>query len=73
MARSTKTVLDIPAVDVVDRFFADLDYLGGVDYRYGWNVSKEFHSYVVVFRDGVRSHVRTVTRSVLVDNDEGEG
>lgn len=68
MSKNRETVLAIPPVDLKDGFFADLDYLGGVDYRFGWDHDKRYHSYVIVFRDGVRSNVRTV----LIGEDEDD-
>lgn len=50
MAKNMQSVLAIPEVPLKHHFWLDLDYLGGVDYRFGWRATPETRSYVVVFR-----------------------
>jgi hypothetical protein len=48
--KTVASVLAIPEVALKQQFWLDLDYLGRVDYRFGWTVSEELRAYVVVFR-----------------------
>lgn len=47
--KKTETVLAIPEVELKPMFWLDHYYLGGVDYRFGWNTGGS-HWYTVVFR-----------------------
>jgi hypothetical protein len=63
--KTIQSVLAIPEVELKHHFWLDLDYLGGVDYRFGWRPDEETRSFVVVFRGDASTDGRTVRGPVL--------